>query len=99
GGSIFLKDYWEAATIVFLLNISEWLETRASHKATAVKRVTNGLHVLCMSGLRLSVPAMSMRTLMSILRLRSESIALRINGRTPTATAPSANHLNGEKAY
>ncbi|PWA61428.1 heavy metal atpase 2 [Artemisia annua] len=36
GGSIFLKDYWEAGTIVFLLNISEWLETRASHKATAV---------------------------------------------------------------
>ncbi|XP_071704692.1 putative inactive cadmium/zinc-transporting ATPase HMA3 [Rutidosis leptorrhynchoides] len=26
----------EAATIVFLLNISEWLETRASHKANAV---------------------------------------------------------------
>ncbi|KAI7739098.1 hypothetical protein M8C21_013763 [Ambrosia artemisiifolia] len=36
GGSIFLKDYWEAGTIVFLLTISEWLETRASHKATAV---------------------------------------------------------------
>ncbi|XP_071733613.1 cadmium/zinc-transporting ATPase HMA2-like isoform X2 [Rutidosis leptorrhynchoides] len=36
GGSIVLKDYWEAATIVFLLNISEWLETRASHKANAV---------------------------------------------------------------
>ncbi|KAI3496273.1 hypothetical protein L1887_38630 [Cichorium endivia] len=36
GGSIFLKDYWEAGTIVFLLVISEWLEARASHKATAV---------------------------------------------------------------
>ncbi|KAL4564385.1 hypothetical protein LXL04_028449 [Taraxacum kok-saghyz] len=36
GGSIVLKDYWEAGTIVFLLTISEWLETRASHKATAV---------------------------------------------------------------
>ncbi|KAK1417484.1 hypothetical protein QVD17_26612 [Tagetes erecta] len=36
GGSIFLKDYWEAGTIVFLLTVSEWLETRASHKATAV---------------------------------------------------------------
>ncbi|KAL8209416.1 hypothetical protein R6Q57_006148 [Mikania cordata] len=35
-GSIFLKDYWEAGTIVFLLTIAEWLETRASHKATAV---------------------------------------------------------------
>ncbi|MFS7970361.1 putative translocase [Helianthus anomalus] len=36
GGSVFLKDYWEAKTIVFLLNISEWLEIRASHKAAAV---------------------------------------------------------------
>ncbi|KAF5790860.1 putative hydrolase [Helianthus annuus] len=36
GGSVFLKDYWEAGTIVFLLNISEWLEIRASHKAAAV---------------------------------------------------------------
>ncbi|KAI3827671.1 hypothetical protein L1987_01752 [Smallanthus sonchifolius] len=36
GGSISLKDNWEAGTIVFLLTISEWLETRASHKATAV---------------------------------------------------------------
>ncbi|KAJ9550756.1 hypothetical protein OSB04_014801 [Centaurea solstitialis] len=35
-GSIYLKDYWEAGTIVFLLTISEWLERRASHKATAV---------------------------------------------------------------
>ncbi|XP_021973167.1 putative inactive cadmium/zinc-transporting ATPase HMA3 isoform X1 [Helianthus annuus] len=36
GGSVFLKDYWEAGTIVFLLNISKWLETRASHRAAAV---------------------------------------------------------------
>ncbi|GFP89192.1 cadmium/zinc-transporting ATPase hma2 [Phtheirospermum japonicum] len=35
-GSIALHDYWEAATIVFLFTISEWLESRASHKATAV---------------------------------------------------------------
>lgn len=36
GGSIVLHDYWEAATIVFLFTIAEWLESRASHKATAV---------------------------------------------------------------
>lgn len=42
---------------------------------------------------------MSMRTLMSNLRLRSDPIAFRINGTMPTATAPSANHLNGEKTY
>ncbi|KAK2970521.1 hypothetical protein RJ640_001726 [Escallonia rubra] len=35
-GSIALKDYWEAGTIVFLFTIAEWLESRASHKATAV---------------------------------------------------------------
>ncbi|MFS7993220.1 putative translocase transcription factor WD40-like family [Helianthus anomalus] len=36
GGSVFLKDYWEAGMIVFLLNISKWLEKRASHMASAV---------------------------------------------------------------
>ncbi|CAA6674024.1 unnamed protein product [Spirodela intermedia] len=36
GGSIALRDYWEAATIVFLFTIAEWLESRASYKATAV---------------------------------------------------------------
>ncbi|KAL8235052.1 hypothetical protein R6Q59_021152 [Mikania micrantha] len=35
-GSIFLEDYWEAGTIVFLFTTAEWLESRASHKATAV---------------------------------------------------------------
>ncbi|CAA0842206.1 Cadmium/zinc-transporting ATPase HMA2 [Striga hermonthica] len=35
-GSLALHDYWEAATIVFLFTISEWLESRASHKANAV---------------------------------------------------------------
>eukprot|EP00262_Sarcandra_glabra_P007338 TRINITY_DN2005_c0_g1_i1.p1 TRINITY_DN2005_c0_g1~~TRINITY_DN2005_c0_g1_i1.p1 ORF type:complete len:1015 (+),score=98.25 TRINITY_DN2005_c0_g1_i1:170-3214(+) len=36
GGTIALKDYWEAGSIVFLFTIAEWLESRASHKATAV---------------------------------------------------------------
>ncbi|KAK9268747.1 hypothetical protein L1049_000508 [Liquidambar formosana] len=35
-GTIVLKDYLEAGTIVFLFTIAEWLESRASHKATAV---------------------------------------------------------------
>ncbi|KAA8522700.1 hypothetical protein F0562_009138 [Nyssa sinensis] len=35
-GSIVLNDYWEAGSIVFLFTIAEWLESRASHKATAV---------------------------------------------------------------
>ncbi|KAJ4709266.1 Cadmium/zinc-transporting ATPase 3-like protein [Melia azedarach] len=35
-GTIAMNDYTEAGTIVFLFTIAEWLETRASHKATAV---------------------------------------------------------------
>lgn len=35
-GTIALNDYWEAGSIVFLFTIAEWLESRASHKATAV---------------------------------------------------------------
>ncbi|KAL5771571.1 hypothetical protein ACOSP7_015725 [Xanthoceras sorbifolium] len=35
-GTIAMKDYTEAGAIVFLFTIAEWLETRASHKATAV---------------------------------------------------------------
>nr|AJF37114.1 heavy metal ATPase [Sedum alfredii] len=33
-GTILLKDYLEAATIVFLFSIAEWLESRASQEAT-----------------------------------------------------------------
>lgn len=35
-GTLVMKDYTEAGTIVFLFTIAEWLESRASHKATAV---------------------------------------------------------------
>ncbi|XVE71869.1 hypothetical protein DITRI_Ditri10aG0186200 [Diplodiscus trichospermus] len=35
-GSVAMKDYTEAGTIVFLFTTAEWLESRASHKATAV---------------------------------------------------------------
>ncbi|XP_043712018.1 putative inactive cadmium/zinc-transporting ATPase HMA3 [Telopea speciosissima] len=35
GGSIALGDYLEAGSIVFLFTIAEWLESKASHKATA----------------------------------------------------------------
>ncbi|KAF7806666.1 putative inactive cadmium/zinc-transporting ATPase HMA3 [Senna tora] len=34
-GTIALNDYLEAGTIVFLFSIAEWLESRASHKASA----------------------------------------------------------------
>lgn len=35
-GSIALHDYWEAGSVVFLFTIAQWLESRASHKASAV---------------------------------------------------------------
>ncbi|RWW81603.1 hypothetical protein BHE74_00009990 [Ensete ventricosum] len=35
GGAVALRDYSEAAFVVFLFTIAEWLESRASHKATA----------------------------------------------------------------
>ncbi|KAF6141780.1 hypothetical protein GIB67_027958 [Kingdonia uniflora] len=36
GGTIAVGDYIESGTIVFLFSIAAWLESRASHKATAV---------------------------------------------------------------
>ncbi|GAB4853521.1 Cadmium/zinc-transporting ATPase hma2 [Ancistrocladus abbreviatus] len=35
-GTLALRDYWEAGSIIFLFTIAEWLESRAGHKATAV---------------------------------------------------------------
>ncbi|KNA09246.1 hypothetical protein SOVF_155350 [Spinacia oleracea] len=35
-GTLVMRDYTEAGTIVFLFTIAEWLESRASQKATAV---------------------------------------------------------------
>ncbi|XP_030510209.1 putative inactive cadmium/zinc-transporting ATPase HMA3 [Cannabis sativa] len=34
-GTVAMRDYIEAATIVFLFTVAEWLESRASHKANA----------------------------------------------------------------
>ncbi|KAK4265523.1 hypothetical protein QN277_026568 [Acacia crassicarpa] len=34
-GTVAMRDYVEAATIVFLFSVAEWLESRASHKASA----------------------------------------------------------------
>ncbi|KAL2893977.1 Cadmium/zinc-transporting ATPase HMA2 [Bienertia sinuspersici] len=36
GGTIALQDYTDAAIIVFLYNIAQWLESRASYKAMSV---------------------------------------------------------------
>ncbi|KAF8400199.1 hypothetical protein HHK36_013495 [Tetracentron sinense] len=43
GGTIALRDYLEAGFIVFLFNIAEWLNSRASRKATAVMSSLMGM--------------------------------------------------------
>ncbi|XP_022754028.1 putative inactive cadmium/zinc-transporting ATPase HMA3 [Durio zibethinus] len=42
-GSVAMKDYIEAGTIVFFFTSAEWLESRASHKATAVMSSLMGI--------------------------------------------------------
>ena len=39
-GSIALKDYWEAGTIVFLFAIADWLESLASHKVCVANEIS-----------------------------------------------------------
>lgn len=48
-GSIVLKDYWEAATIVFLFTIAEWLESRASHKVSDQSRANLNIFLSLLS--------------------------------------------------
>uniref|UniRef100_A0A1D1YBN6 Cadmium/zinc-transporting ATPase HMA2 n=1 Tax=Anthurium amnicola TaxID=1678845 RepID=A0A1D1YBN6_9ARAE len=42
-GAMALRDYSEAGAIVFLFTIAEWLESRASYKATAVMSVLTSM--------------------------------------------------------
>ncbi|KAL8509685.1 hypothetical protein ACS0TY_016776 [Phlomoides rotata] len=69
-GSIALGDYWEAATIVFLFTISEWLESRASHKATAVMsslvNVVPQKAVLAETGEEINADEVKLNTLLAV---------------------------------
>ncbi|CAI9760959.1 unnamed protein product [Fraxinus pennsylvanica] len=59
-GSIALKDYWEAGTIVFLFTIAKWLESRASHKATAV------IAILADTGEEINAEEVKLNTILAV---------------------------------
>ncbi|KAM7267114.1 hypothetical protein ACFE04_009280 [Oxalis oulophora] len=65
-GTIAMKDYVEAGFIVFLFTIAQWLESRASHKATAVMESLMSLApqkaILAESGQEVSVDEVNLNT-------------------------------------
>ncbi|TYI79166.1 hypothetical protein E1A91_D05G003300v1 [Gossypium mustelinum] len=69
-GSIAMKDYTEAATIVFLFTIAEWLESRASHKATAVMSSLMSMSpqkaVIAESGEEVDVDEVKLNTVLAV---------------------------------
>ncbi|CAA3004025.1 inactive cadmium zinc-transporting ATPase HMA3, partial [Olea europaea subsp. europaea] len=69
-GSIALKDYWEAGAIVFLFTIAKWLESRASHKATAVMssliNVVPQRAVLADSGEEINADEVKLNTILAV---------------------------------
>ncbi|CAI9783389.1 unnamed protein product [Fraxinus pennsylvanica] len=69
-GSIALKDYWEAGTIVFLFTIAKWLESRASRKATAVMsslvNVVPQRAVLADSGEEINADEVKLNTILAV---------------------------------
>ncbi|KAK8543608.1 hypothetical protein V6N13_076411 [Hibiscus sabdariffa] len=69
-GSIAMKDYTEAATIVFLFTIAEWLESRASHKATAVMSSLMSISpqkaVIAESGEEVDVDEVKLNTVLAV---------------------------------
>uniref|UniRef100_A0A5B7AV73 Putative inactive cadmium/zinc-transporting ATPase HMA3 n=1 Tax=Davidia involucrata TaxID=16924 RepID=A0A5B7AV73_DAVIN len=69
-GSIALNDYWEAGSIVFLFTIAEWLESRASHKATAVMsslmNIVPQSAVLAETGEEIDVEAVKVNAILAV---------------------------------
>ncbi|KAA8535773.1 hypothetical protein F0562_030793 [Nyssa sinensis] len=69
-GSIVLNDYWEAASIVFLFTIAEWLESRASHKATAVMsslvNIVPQRAILAETGEEVDADAVNVNTILAV---------------------------------
>ncbi|KAA3490172.1 Cadmium/zinc-transporting ATPase 3-like protein [Gossypium australe] len=69
-GSIAMKDYTEAATIVFLFTVAEWLESRAGHKATAVMSSLMSMSpqkaVIAESGEEVDVDEVKLNTVLAV---------------------------------
>ncbi|KAG6484989.1 hypothetical protein ZIOFF_053515 [Zingiber officinale] len=69
-GAIALGDYSEAAFVVFLFTVAEWLETRASHKATAgmssLMSMTPQKAVLAETGRAVGVDDVKINTIIAV---------------------------------
>ncbi|TYH57628.1 hypothetical protein ES332_D08G102600v1 [Gossypium tomentosum] len=69
-GSVAMKDYTEAGTIVFLFTIAEWLESRASHKASAVMSslmsITPQKAVIAENGEEVDADEVKLNTLLAV---------------------------------
>lgn len=69
-GSIVLKDYLEAGTIVFLFTFAQWLESKASHRATsAMSSLANIVPqnaVIAETGERVNADQVQLNTILSI---------------------------------
>ncbi|XP_039163873.1 cadmium/zinc-transporting ATPase HMA3-like isoform X1 [Eucalyptus grandis] len=69
-GTLALQDYWEAASIVFLFSIAQWLELRASHKAMAtmssLASMTPEKAVIAETGESVDVNDVKMGTVLSV---------------------------------
>ncbi|XP_077238529.1 putative inactive cadmium/zinc-transporting ATPase HMA3 isoform X1 [Tasmannia lanceolata] len=70
GGTIAMGDYTEAGSIVFLFTIAEWLESRASHKATTVMSSLMSMApqkaVLAENGLIVAVEDVKVSTILAV---------------------------------
>lgn len=69
-GSIVLKDYFEAGAIVFLFTFSQWLEFKASHKATSAMSsladIVPQTAVIAETGERVNADQVQLNTILSI---------------------------------
>ncbi|KAI3440119.1 HMA domain-containing protein, partial [Psidium guajava] len=69
-GTLALQDYWEAASIVFLFSIAQWLELRASQKAMAtmssLASMTPEKAVIAETGESVDVNNVKMSTVLSV---------------------------------
>ncbi|KAL8096757.1 putative inactive cadmium/zinc-transporting ATPase HMA3 [Apium graveolens] len=69
-GSIVLKDYLEAGTIVFLFTFAQWLESKASHRATSamssLANIVPQTAVIAETGERVNADQVQLNTILSI---------------------------------
>lgn len=70
GGTIALQDYTDAAIIVFLYNIAQWLESRASYKAMSVMSSLTSMTplkaTLAVTGKQVDVTSVNLGTIIAV---------------------------------